>query len=83
MYLVRKIKGILYLLNRLIFSMEDTKSKLTLQRKEYELIAKRQLTFIDKIIVEKQDLSEKYEELSRKSKSMEISHSDKVKVLIF
>lgn len=54
------------------------KSKLSIQRKEYEVIAKRQLTFIDKVIAEKQDLSIKYEELSKKTKSIESNYTEKV-----
>lgn len=60
------------------YSKKDLKSKLNLQRKEYETIIKRHLTFIDKLLSEKDDLSKKCETLTEEVKSMEKQFKEKV-----
>eukprot|EP00842_Homolaphlyctis_polyrhiza_P000085 jgi/Hompol1/1077/HPOL_001373-RA len=52
-------------------SQKALKSQLGLQRKEYETIVKRHLTFIDKLIGEKEELSRNCEELSLQVKQLE------------
>ncbi|KAI8826716.1 uncharacterized protein EV422DRAFT_7596 [Fimicolochytrium jonesii] len=41
-------------------SRKELKSKLAMQRKEYETIIKRHLTFIDKLLAEKEELTKKF-----------------------
>ena len=55
------------------------KSQLTLQRKEYETIVKRHLSFIDKLLTEKEELSKKSEELTNEVKNLEKRFCDKSK----
>ena len=62
-------------------SSEDMNLKLNNQRKEFEAAAKRQLNFIDKVIAEKKELSENYESLSKKIKTLEIQYNEKVFIL--
>lgn len=59
----------------------DTKSKLNLQRKEYETIIKRHLTFIDNLLLEKQELTQKSQDLSVQVKTVEKNFLDKIKNL--
>ncbi|KAJ3299847.1 Centrosomal protein of 131 kDa [Borealophlyctis nickersoniae] len=60
---------------------KDLKSKLAMQRKEYETIIKRHLTFIDKLLAEKEDLSKKCEVLSEEVKTIEKQFKDKSRIL--
>ncbi|KND04993.1 uncharacterized protein SPPG_00676, partial [Spizellomyces punctatus DAOM BR117] len=60
---------------------KELKSKLSLQRKEYETIIKRHLTFIDKLLAEKEDLSKKCEVLTEEVKNLEKQFRDKSRVL--
>ena len=55
------------------------KSKLNLQRKEYETIVKRHLGFIDKLLAEKEEVSKKCETLTDEVKSLEKQFNDKMK----
>ena len=57
----------------------DIKSKLNLQRKEYETIIKRHLTFIDNLLLEKQELSQKSQDLSIQVKTVEKNFLEKIK----
>jgi hypothetical protein len=59
----------------------DIKSKLNLQRKEYETIIKRHLAFIDNLLVEKQELSQKSQDLSVQVKTVEKNFLEKIKNL--
>ncbi|KAI9017173.1 hypothetical protein BC832DRAFT_10359 [Gaertneriomyces semiglobifer] len=52
-------------------SKKELKSKLALQRKEYETIIKRHLTFIDKLLAEKEELSKKCEALTEEVMKLE------------
>jgi hypothetical protein len=58
-------------------SIKDLKSKLGLQRKEYEMIIKRHLSFIDKLLGEKEDLTRKCAELVEQVKSLDKSIREK------
>ncbi|RKP00141.1 hypothetical protein CXG81DRAFT_19871 [Caulochytrium protostelioides] len=40
---------------------QDSKSQLTLQRKEYEVVVKRHLSFIDQVMKEKNELTQRYD----------------------
>jgi hypothetical protein len=59
-------------------SQKKTKSQLSLQRKEYETIVKRHLTFIDKVIAEKEDLSQKSILLTEQVAELEKQYQKKV-----
>jgi hypothetical protein len=59
----------------------DIKSKLNLQRKEYETIIKRHLAFIDNLLVEKQELTQKSQDLSVQVKTVEKNFLEKIKNL--
>lgn len=59
----------------------DIKSKMNLQRKEYETIIKRHLAFIDNLLVEKQELTQKSQDLSVQVKTVEKNFLDKIKNL--
>jgi hypothetical protein len=61
-----------------ISSKADMKTKIGLQRKEYEGTIKRHLGFIDKLLAEKDQLSLKCESLSEDVKKMEKGFKDKV-----
>ncbi|KAJ3128545.1 Centrosomal protein of 131 kDa, partial [Nowakowskiella sp. JEL0407] len=56
---------------------KDLKSKLTIQRKEYETILKRHLSFIDKVLAEKEELTTKCENLTEEVKTLEKQYKDK------
>lgn len=56
---------------------KDIKSKLALQRKEYEQIIGRHLAFIDKVLAEKQDMSKRCEVLADECKTLEKQFKDK------
>ncbi|KAJ3070702.1 Centrosomal protein of 131 kDa [Quaeritorhiza haematococci] len=60
---------------------KDLKSQLSLQRKEYETIIKRHLSFIDKLLAEKDDLSKKSEALAEEVKSLEKQFKEKAKTV--
>ncbi|KAJ3178994.1 Centrosomal protein of 131 kDa [Geranomyces variabilis] len=60
---------------------KDLKSKLALQRKEYETIIKRHLTFIDKLLAEKEELTKKCEALTGEVKALEKQFREKSIVL--
>ncbi|KAI9138124.1 hypothetical protein BKA69DRAFT_819130 [Paraphysoderma sedebokerense] len=62
-------------------SKKELKSKLTLQRKEYETIVKRHLGFIDKLLAEKEELAKKCETLSDEFKGLEKVYKDKIQNL--
>jgi len=55
------------------------KSKLSLQRKEYETIIKRHLSFVDKLLSEKEQLTIKCQNLGDDVKNMEKMYKQKVK----
>lgn len=57
---------------------KSLKSQLSLQRKEYETIVKRHLTFIDKLLVEKEEISKKSVELTEKVKNLDTMYQEKV-----
>lgn len=61
-------------------SKKELKTRLSLQRKEYETIIKRHLTFIDKLMVEKEEVGKKCEILTEEVKALEKSFKDKVTV---
>ncbi|KAI8902191.1 hypothetical protein BC833DRAFT_446443 [Globomyces pollinis-pini] len=58
---------------------KNLKSQLNLQRKEYETIVKRHLSFIDKVLNEKEEISKKSSELTSQVKNLEKMYQDKVK----
>ncbi|KAJ3145537.1 Centrosomal protein of 131 kDa [Geranomyces variabilis] len=60
---------------------KELKSKLALQRKEYETIIKRHLTFIDKLLAEKEELTKKCEALTGEVKALEKQFREKSIVL--
>ncbi|KAJ3158667.1 Centrosomal protein of 131 kDa [Geranomyces michiganensis] len=60
---------------------KELKSKLALQRKEYETIIKRHLTFIDKLLAEKEELTKKCEALTGEVKALEKQFREKSVVL--
>ncbi|KAJ3001828.1 Centrosomal protein of 131 kDa, partial [Thoreauomyces humboldtii] len=62
-------------------SKKELKSKLSLQRKEYETIIKRHLAFIDKLLAEKEDLTKKCEVLTGDVKGLEKQFRDKSVIL--
>jgi hypothetical protein len=51
---------------------------LGLQRKEYESIIKRHLSFVDKLLGEKEELSKKCETMASEVKALEKQFADKV-----
>jgi hypothetical protein len=55
---------------------------LNLQRKEYETIVKRHLSFIDKLLSEKEALAGKCETLNEQVKSLEKEYNSKVDNLL-
>ncbi|TPX42150.1 hypothetical protein SeMB42_g05266 [Synchytrium endobioticum] len=57
--------------DQLAQSRKDLKSKLILQRKEYETIVKRHLAFVDKLLAEKEDLSKRCESLSEEVRNLD------------
>ena len=59
-------------------SVKDLKSKLGLQRKEYEMVIKRHLSFIDKLLGEKEDLTKKCGDLADQVKGLENSFRDRI-----
>jgi ABC-type phosphate transport system auxiliary subunit len=59
-------------------SKKTLKSRLTVQRKEFEGVVNRHLTFIDATIAEKNQLTQRCEALSEELKSLENSFKDKV-----
>lgn len=59
-------------------SQKKTKSQLSLQRKEYETIVKRHLTFIDKVIAEKEEMSQKSILLTEQVAELEKQYQKKV-----
>jgi hypothetical protein len=61
---------------------KELKTKLNLQRKEYETTIKRHLTFIDKTLKEKESLATKCEQLASTVKSMENQIKEKMQRLI-
>ncbi|KAJ3261606.1 Centrosomal protein of 131 kDa [Boothiomyces macroporosus] len=58
---------------------KSLKSQLSLQRKEYETIVKRHLTFIDKLLAEKEEISKKSVELTEKVKNLDTMYQEKLK----
>jgi hypothetical protein len=66
----------------LIFSKADIKTKIGLQRKEYEGTIKRHLGFIDKLLAEKDQLALKCESLSLDVKKMEKGFKEKVSISV-
>jgi hypothetical protein len=60
---------------------KDMKSKLSLQRKEYETIIKRHLSFVDKLLGEKEQLTTKCQNLGDDVKNMERMYKQKIKEL--
>ncbi|KAJ3397510.1 Centrosomal protein of 131 kDa [Lobulomyces angularis] len=58
---------------------KDLKSKTSLQKKEYETIIKRHLGFIDKLLLEKDDLGKKCENLTEEVKQIEKGFKEKCK----
>ncbi|ORX48635.1 hypothetical protein BCR36DRAFT_584197 [Piromyces finnis] len=60
---------------------KDIKSKLSLQRKEYETIIKRHLSFVDKLLGEKEQLTTKCQNLGDEVKNMEKMYKHKIKEL--
>ncbi|KAJ3324883.1 Centrosomal protein of 131 kDa [Blyttiomyces sp. JEL0837] len=58
---------------------KDMKTKLSTQRKEYEIMIKRHLTFIDKLLGEKDELSKRCEVLSDEVKAMDKGFKEKLK----
>lgn len=60
---------------------ESLKSQLNLQRKEYETIVKRHLGFIDKVMVEKEELTKKSLELTDQVKNLDKVYQEKIKSL--
>ncbi|TPX58588.1 hypothetical protein PhCBS80983_g03012 [Powellomyces hirtus] len=60
---------------------KELKSKLSLQRKEYETIIKRHLAFIDKLLAEKEELTKKCEALTGEVKALEKQFREKSVVL--
>eukprot|EP00833_Pecoramyces_ruminatium_P006921 jgi/Orpsp1_1/1180953/evm.model.c7180000075223.1 len=60
---------------------KDIKSKLSLQRKEYETIIKRHLSFVDKLLNEKEQLTTKCQNLGDDVKNMEKMYKQKIKEL--
>jgi 5-azacytidine-induced protein 1 len=62
-------------------SQIDLKSKLSLQRKEYETTIKRHLSFVDALLAEKQELSSKAETLTSEFKILEKGFAEKVKAM--
>lgn len=59
---------------------KSARSQLALQRKEYETIVKRNLTFIDKVLEEKEGLSGKVIELTEKVTMLEKQFTQKVRL---
>jgi ABC-type phosphate transport system auxiliary subunit len=59
---------------------KEFKSKLASQKKEMEGIIKRHLGFIDKLIVEKEELSKRCETLSDEVKAMDKAFKEKVEI---
>lgn len=70
-----------YFTNKWKNSRKDIKSKLGLQRKEYEGIIKRHLSFIDKLLAEKDSLSQKCSTLTEEVKTIEKQFTDKYRNL--
>ena len=62
----------------LMCSSKDMKSKLAMQRTEYEKTIKRHMSFIDSLISEKEELSKKCEHLTSDVKTLEKSFGEKV-----
>ncbi|KAJ3269353.1 Centrosomal protein of 131 kDa [Terramyces sp. JEL0728] len=60
---------------------KSLKSQLSLQRKEYETIVKRHLTFIDKVLVEKEEISKKSVELTEQVKNLDAMYQEKLKTM--
>ncbi|KAJ3324005.1 Centrosomal protein of 131 kDa [Boothiomyces sp. JEL0866] len=58
---------------------KSLKSQLSLQRKEYETIVKRHLTFIDKVLAEKEEISKKSVELTEQVKNLDSMYQEKLK----
>ncbi|KAJ3195873.1 Centrosomal protein of 131 kDa [Irineochytrium annulatum] len=56
---------------------EDLKTNLSMQRKEYEIVIKRHLGFIDKLLVEKDELTKKCDQLSEEVKSVKQGFKEK------
>ncbi|KAI8830921.1 hypothetical protein BJ741DRAFT_581050 [Chytriomyces cf. hyalinus JEL632] len=59
---------------------KSLKTRLSAQRKEFEAVVKRHLTFIDTLLAEKNELSKKCETLSEDMKHMERSFKEKMKL---
>ena len=57
------------------------KSQLSLQRKEYETIVKRHLGFIDKVLAEKEQLTQRCEALAEQVKSLEKEFTSKTQAM--
>lgn len=62
-------------------SQIDLKSKLGLQRKEYETIIKRHLSFVDNLLAEKQELTARSEKMTLEVKNLERGFQDRTKTL--
>ncbi|TPX76631.1 hypothetical protein CcCBS67573_g02096 [Chytriomyces confervae] len=59
---------------------KSLKTRLSAQRKEFEAVVKRHLTFIDTLLAEKNELAKKCETLSEDMKHMERSFKEKMKL---
>ncbi|KAI8613879.1 hypothetical protein BC830DRAFT_430154 [Chytriomyces sp. MP71] len=59
---------------------KSLKTRLSAQRKEFEAVVKRHLSFIDNLLAEKNELAKKCETLSDDMKSMEKSFKEKIKL---
>lgn len=60
---------------------KEMKSKLALQRKEYESIVKRHLGMIDKILLEKEDLAKQCGTMTEEYKTLEKKLKDKIMLM--
>jgi hypothetical protein len=65
---------------RIASGLKDLKVQMSMQRKEYEAIIKRHLSFIDKIIEEKDALAKKCADLTQEVKTIEKQFKEKLSI---